>query len=97
MAYESRIRTRPAIRRGGGRGTDRFLIEYDGHTGGPFGDGRFRQTASVTKTGTGEFKTVVFELVKVYFGNRDNGGDFRIADDSDGEECICKVTGRMLQ
>jgi hypothetical protein len=73
-------------------GTDRFGLQYDAHSGGPFGDGRFRDANDVTKTDTGEFKTVVFRLRDAFFANRDNGADFRISDNGDGAETITRVS-----
>lgn len=73
-------------------GTDQFNIQYDAVSGGPFGDGRFKESEVVTKTGTGKFKTAIFRLTDAYFANRDNGADFRISDYSDGEEYIRRVT-----
>jgi Tol biopolymer transport system component len=73
-------------------GSDTFSIQYDGHTGGPWGDGRFKDTGNVSKTGTGEWRTHTFWLDDVYFGNRDNEADFRIDDHGNGAEVIRRVT-----
>jgi hypothetical protein len=73
-------------------GTDTFCIQYDAHSGGPFSDGRFRDTESVTKTGSGEWRTHTFILDDVFFANRDNGADFRIDDRGNGAEVIRRVT-----
>jgi predicted amidohydrolase YtcJ len=74
------------------QGTDSFNIHYDALNGGPYGDGRFKETNLVQKTDSGEFKTAVFLLDDAYFANRDNGADFRISDNSDGAETIRHVT-----
>jgi Tol biopolymer transport system component len=73
-------------------GTDTFSVEYDAHSGGPFSDGRFRDTGSVTKTGSGEWRVHTFILDDAYFANRDNGADFHIDDHGDGAEVIHRVT-----
>ncbi|MFN2145091.1 MAG: hypothetical protein ACK2T7_07040 [Anaerolineales bacterium] len=72
-------------------GTDNFNIQYDS-TSGPFVD-----SVGVMKTDTGEIKTAVFSLCDTYFGNRDNGADFRISDNGDGAESIRRVTVRLIQ
>jgi len=77
-------------------GTDKFNIQYDALSGGESGDGRFKESDVVNKTGSGEFKTAVFTLSDVYFANRDNGADFRISDHSDGAETILRVTVTLL-
>lgn len=77
-------------------GTDKFNIQYDAVSGGPSGDGQFKESDDVTKTGTGEFKTAVFTLSDAYFANRDNDADFRISDYSDGAETIRRVTITLL-
>ena len=59
-------------------GTDEFSIQYDAVSGGPSGDGRFKDSDVVAKTDTGEFKVAVFALSDAYFANRNNGADFRI-------------------
>jgi len=74
------------------QGTDTFSIQYDATSGGPYGDGKFKDTGSIIKTATGEFLTKVFRLSDVNFANRDNGADFRIADGADGAEYIRRVT-----
>lgn len=73
-------------------GTDTFNIQYDAVAGGHSGDGRFKDTGVVVKTGTGKFRTAVFSLCDAFFGNRDNGADFRIADGNDGAEAISRVS-----
>lgn len=78
------------------QGTDRFLIEYDALSGGPFNDGRFRDSQVITKTGSGQWRTANFLLMEVNFSNRDHGGDFRIDDLGDGYEIIRKVTIFLL-
>ncbi len=77
------------------KGTDTFSIQYDATSGGHAGDGRFKDTGVVVKTDTREFKTAVFPLCDAYFGNRDNGADFRIADSGDGAEVIRRVTVKL--
>ncbi len=74
------------------QGTDSFSIQYDAHSGGPFGDGRFKDTGAVIKTNSGEFRTFTFWIGDAYFANRDNGADFRIDDHSNGAEVIHRVT-----
>lgn len=74
------------------QGTDTFRIEYDGAAGGPFGNGLFLSTGTVTKTNTRRFLTVAFALCDAFFANRDNGADFRIDDNADGGETIRRVT-----
>ncbi len=77
-------------------GTDTFSIQYDAISGGHEGDGRFKCTGVVVKTNSGRFKTAVFSLCDAYFGNRDNGADFRIADSADGAEVIRRVVVTLL-
>lgn len=72
-------------------GTDSFSIQYDAHSGGPFGDGRFKDTGNVMKTDSGEFRTVTFWIDDAHFANRDNGADFRIDDHGNGPEVIHRV------
>jgi hypothetical protein len=76
-------------------GTDMFNIQYDAVSGGPEGDGRFKDTSTVVKTDSGEFRTAVFPMCDAYFANRTNGGDFRIADGNDGAEYIRRVTIKL--
>ena len=78
------------------QGTDAFLIQYDALSGGPFGDGRFKDTAVITKTGSGQWRTASFLIEDAYFANRDHGGDFRIDDHGDGYEVIRKVTVDLM-
>jgi parallel beta-helix repeat protein len=66
-------------------GTDTFSLQYDA-TSGQFAGG-----GSVVKTNTNAFKTAKFNLCDAYFGNRDNGADFRISDNGDGAEFIHEV------
>jgi parallel beta-helix repeat protein len=73
------------------KGTDTFNIQYDATSGGPDGDGRFKETDVVVKTDSRAFKTTIFQLDDAYFGNRINGGDFRINDNADGPEAIRRV------
>jgi hypothetical protein len=77
-------------------GTDTFSIQYDAFSGGFEGDGRFKDTGVVVKNNSGEFRTAVFPLCDAYFGNRDNGGDFRIADSVDGAETIRRVAVTLV-
>ena len=77
-------------------GTDTFSIQYDAISGGPEGDGRFKDTGVIVKTDSGEFKTAVFPLCDAYFANRVNGGDFRIADSADGAEIIRRVAVTLV-
>ena len=72
-------------------GTDTFLIEYDGVSGGPFGNGMFLSTGIVKKTNTRQWRTASFLVCNAYFGNRDNGADFRLGDNGDGAEIIRSV------
>lgn len=78
------------------QGTDQFNIQYDALSGGPFGDGRFKDTATITKTGSGQWRTAVFQIGDAYFANRDHGGDFRLYDFGDGYEIVRKVTVSLL-
>jgi hypothetical protein len=77
-------------------GTDEFSLQYDAFSGGPFGDGRFKDAEPVQKTDSGEFRTIVFYLRDVFFANRDNGGDFRISDNGDGAETITRVSVQRI-
>jgi len=72
------------------QGRDTFSVDYDAHSGGPLGDGRFKLAGRVEKTDTGEFLTAEFKLADAFFANL-SGGDFRIGDDSDGAETIRSV------
>jgi len=77
-------------------GIDTFNIQYDAISGGHEGDARFKDTGVVAKTNSGGFKTAVFQLCDAYFGNRENGADFRIADSADGAETIRRVAVTLL-
>ena len=66
-------------------GTDSFSLQYDGLAG------TFLEGGSVVKTNTNTFKTAKFNLCDAYFGNRDNGADFRIGDDGNGAEFVRAV------
>jgi hypothetical protein len=77
-------------------GEDTFNIQYDALTGGPYGTGKYKDSAVVYKTGTGEIKTAELYLCDANFSNRDNGTDFRLGDSGDGAETILSVTVRIL-
>jgi hypothetical protein len=77
-------------------GRDGFELQYDGQSGGPFGDGRFESAGMVWKASTGGWKTAVFTLCDAYFANRDLGADMRISDNGDGPETIQRVTLTLL-
>ena len=78
-------------------GRDQFRIQYDAlEPSGPFGDGRFTDSWQIQKTDSGTFKTVTLRLDDVFFGNRNNGADFRIDDAGDGAETIRKVAVFLL-
>lgn len=66
-------------------GTDTFSLQYDSASGVFAGGG------SIQKTDTQTFKTATFYLCDAYFANRDNGADFRLADNGDGPENIRAV------
>jgi hypothetical protein len=78
------------------QGTDVFTLQYDAASGGPYDDGRFLESRPVVKTDSGDFKTAAFVFKNVYFGNRDNGADFRIDDKNDGAETIRQVKITLL-
>ena len=46
------------------QGRDTFSIDYDAHSGGPEGDGRFKYAGDTKKTDTGEFLTAEFETFR---------------------------------
>jgi len=71
-------------------GTDSFTIQYDAYSGGPYGDGRYKDTGVFTKTNSGEFTTAEFKLSDAFFANLSTG-DFRIFDNQDGAEVIRSV------
>jgi parallel beta-helix repeat protein len=73
------------------QGTDRFGIHYDSL------NGAFRETGLITKGDTKSFQVAVFYLCDTNFGDRTNGGDFRITDNNDGAEIIRRVTVTLLQ
>lgn len=79
------------------QGTDQFNIQYDAESGGPFGDGRFKDTEVITKTGSGQWRTAAFLIEDAYFANRDHGGDFRLYDFGDGYEIIRKVKVNLIK
>lgn len=78
------------------QGTDGFTVQYDAADGGPYGNGTFLESHPVYKTNSGLYRTATFVLKDVYFGNRDNGADFRISDMADGAETIRQVTVTLL-
>ncbi len=73
-------------------GTDRFNIQYDGLSGGPYGNGKFKDSGFVFKTGTGKFQTAVIPICDANFANRDQNADFRLVDWGDGAETIRRIT-----
>ena len=78
-------------------GRDQFRIQYDAiGPSGPFGDGRFTESRPIRKTDTGTFVMATLTLEDAYFGNRDNGADFRIDDAGDGAETIRRVVVTLL-
>jgi len=76
-------------------GTDTFHIQYDALEGGQYGNGQFKDTAVIHKTGTGQMKTVEIPVCDANFANRDQDSDFRIADAGDGAETIFRVAVRI--
>jgi hypothetical protein len=77
-------------------GVDTFVIQYDAASGGPFNDGRFKESRPVVKTDSGEYLTATFISKDIRFSNRDNGADLRIDDRTDGAETIRRVTITIL-
>jgi hypothetical protein len=77
-------------------GTDLLGLQYDALSGGPFGDGSFKHAPDLTKTDTGQWRVLEYELEDVLFEGRVNGGDFRILDHGDGAETVRRVTVRLL-
>ena len=73
------------------QGRDGFYLDYDAHSGGDSGDGRFKYADTIHKMDTGEFKTADFTLSDAIFTNRNHGSDFRIGDRGDGSELIRSV------
>jgi len=71
------------------QGTNSFSLQYDSLSGVFAGGG------AVVKTNTGKMRTASFNLCDASFSNRDNGADFRIADDGKGAVIIraVRVTG----
>jgi hypothetical protein len=78
------------------QGTDSFIVQYDSVESGPYKNGTFKETRPVYKTNTLQFKTASFVIKDGFFGNRDNGADFRISDQSDGPEIISTVKITLL-
>lgn len=77
-------------------GRDTFNVHYDAQSGGPYGDGTYKETDQIVKTDSGKFKIAEFILTDARFSNRDGGADFRIADHSNGAETIRRVTVTYL-
>jgi parallel beta-helix repeat protein len=67
------------------QGTNSFSLQYDSLAGTFAGGG------SVVKTNTGKMRTASFNVCDANFSNRDNGADFRIADDGKGAVIIRAV------
>ena len=72
------------------QGTDSFSLQYDALPSAG-SDGIFAGGGSVVKSDTKLFRTAAFDLCDANFANRDNGADFRIADNGDGAEIIRSV------
>jgi parallel beta-helix repeat protein len=73
------------------QGTDSFGIQYDSSSEA------FKFVTLITKGDTGSFKVVSVYLCDAYFGDRVNGGDFRITDNGDGAEIIRRVWVTLLK
>ncbi|MFV1949251.1 MAG: protein kinase [Anaerolineales bacterium] len=73
------------------QGRDGFYLDYDAHSGGDSGDGRFKMAGTIHKMDTKEFKTAQFTVFDAFFTNRNHGSDFRIGDRGDGAEFIRSV------
>ena len=78
------------------QGTDSFTLQYDAVSGGPYGDGTFKESRPEIKRDSGEYREATFILKDVYFGNRDNGADLRIVDMGDGVEIIRRIDITLL-
>ena len=78
------------------QGTDSFVLQYDAVSGGPWGDGRFKDSARVRKTDTRRWIVATFMLCDAFFANRDQDADLRLSDDADGAEIIRSVAIQML-
>jgi len=73
-------------------GMDDFTLDYDALGDvGPYKDGKFTNTCTISKGNTLTFKKARFAIDNARFANRDNGGDFRISDFGDGAEVIRQV------
>ena len=72
------------------KGKDSFTLQYDAQPTNS-SDGKFAGGGTVFKTDTGTIKTADFNLCNAFFGNRDNGADFRISDNGDGADVISAV------
>lgn len=77
-------------------GTGSFNIQYDALSGGPNRDGTFKESEPVDKADKGSFQTAVFMLEDAFFGNRNNGADFRITNWS-GEALIVRSVAVTFQ
>jgi hypothetical protein len=61
-------------------GTSRFELQYDSNDCAAPVNGAYKSGPSVTKTGTGGWKTATLEVPDARFANRENGGsDFRLS------------------
>jgi hypothetical protein len=78
-------------------GHDKFRLQYDAYSGGPYNTGIFKPSDDVQKTNSNGFKTADFILNDAMLANRCNGYDFRIDDMADGAETIRSITVRVLQ
>jgi len=70
-------------------GCSSFMLEYDSlDANGPDFAGAFKPHRTIAVAGTGEWRTVTFDLPDARLANRTNGQDFRIAVYGDGELSI---------
>jgi parallel beta-helix repeat protein len=72
------------------QGVDSFSLQYDALPSNG-SDGKFAGGGAIAKSNSMMFKTATFYLCDANFANRDNGADFRIADNGDGAEMIREV------
>lgn len=77
-------------------GFDTFNIQYDALSGGPQGNGQFKDSPAVYKSGTGEFITVEIPICDANFANRDGNADFRIGDSGDGADTFRSIAVRRV-